>query len=170
MANVNFVYLQGKTKWFRHSAPNKFGNWSHDLYLDPTSLEKWKELQENSEDVQGIKNRLKRDEDGDFVTLRRPVEKQMRTGKKVGFAPPEVFMADGVTPLRGVLVGNTSDITTKLEVYQHFIPGTKDKKAKAIRWLSSKVDNLVPFENTGEDLTENEQRASKGLDKQPAQF
>jgi len=169
MAKTEFVYLQGKTKWFRHSAPNQWGNWAHDLYLDPPSLEKWKELQEGGEDIQGIKNQLRKDEDGYFVTLRRPIEKQMKTGKKMGFSPPDVYMADGVTPLRGVLVGNGSDITTKLEVYTHFIPGSTNKKARAIRWLSSKVDNLVPFENT-KDLHEIEQRAAKGLAEQPAQF
>ena len=170
MPKMEFVYLQGKTKWFRHSAPNKFGSWSHDLYLDPPSLEKWKELQEGSEDIQGIKNQLRKDEDGYFVTLRRPVEKQLRTGKKIGFAPPDVFMADGVTPLRDINIGDGSDVTTKLEVYTHFIPGSPNKMGRAIRWLSSKIDNLVPFENKSSEFTKEEQRAVKGLAEQPAQF
>jgi len=168
MARTEFVYLQGKTKWFRHSAPNQWGNWSHELYLDTPSLEKFRSLQESTEGVSGIKNQLRKDDDGYFVTLRRPAEKQLRTGQKRGFAPPEVFMADGVTPLRGVLVGNGSDVTTKIEVYQHFVPGGSGK-AKAIRWLSSKIDNLVPFENT-RDANEDEQRSAKGLADQPVQF
>jgi hypothetical protein len=169
LAKIDFVYLQGKTKWFRHSAPNQWGNWSHDLYIDPPSLEKWKELQTGSDDVLGIKNQLRKDEDGYFVTLRRPVEKQLRSGKKIGFAPPEVLTADGVTPLRGVMVGNGSDVTTKLEVYTHFVPGSNNKKARAIRWLSSKIDNLVPFE-INKDFNENEEKQVRGLAEQPAQF
>lgn len=163
-----FIYLQGKTKWFRHQTPNKFHRYSHQLYLNEESLRKFKELQENKEDVQGIKNVLMKDEDGYYTTLSRPASKEIK-GKVIGFAPPMVYMSDGVTPLSGLNIGNGSDITTKMEVYTYFIPGQTNKKGMACRWLSSRIDNLVPYEGLATTLPPDEARAQKGLASQPIQ-
>lgn len=169
---VDYEFLQGKVKWFRSQTPDPWGWYKHDLYLDGPSLEKWQRLKEL-----GIKNELKRDDDGDYVTLRRPTEKKLRSGKTIGYNPPEVLdgskplPSGGFEPLRNVLVGNGSDITTKIEVYSYNVPvppGQPKKTGKAIRWLSSRIDNLIPFE-INRDFDENQEKLIKGLDDQPPQ-
>lgn len=170
MAKTDYVYLKGKVKWFRASKPDDWGNWKTDLYLVPESLEKVRELQTASSGVSGIKNTLKKDEEGYFITLRRPTAKTIR-GKLVGFTPPEVLdgtktLPDGTNPPLGeVAVGNGSDVTIKLSVYQHGTPG--GGKAKACRWEAARIDNLVPYEGKS-DFTEGEKEQIEGLSEQPA--
>lgn len=155
MAQTEFINVQGKVKWFRHNIPDTNGAWTHIMYLDAPSLEKMRELQS-----EGMKNLIRKDEDGWWIRFKRPTEIRLRTGRTIGFAPPEVMLADG-TPAREINVGNGSDVTTRLEVYSHKTPtgGT----ARAARWLSSRIDNLIPF-NGNEDRNEFEKRAVSGLD------
>jgi hypothetical protein len=163
MSNTEFVFVRGKAKWFKHEKPDPtYLKWSHVLYPDNESLEKLRDLQS-----QGMKNLIRKDEDGWYITLSRPAERKTRDGTRFGMNPPEILMADG-TPLRlGTKIGNGSDVTTKLEVYSHKTPG--GGKAKAARWLSTRIDNLVPFEKS-RDFGEEENRAIKGLEEQPEQL
>lgn len=163
---TDIVYLQGKVKWFRANQPDEWNKYKHVLYPNPESLEKIRDLQTSTSGVTGIKNILKKDEDGYCISISRPASKTIK-GKVVGFAPPEVLEADGKTPLRNVLVGNGSDVTTKVEVYTHGTPG--GGRAKAMRWASSRIDNLVPYESR-RDFTEKESEAVEGLAEQPPQF
>jgi len=157
-SNTQFVYLQGKAKWVRTRQVNPWGKWTCTLYPTPESLEKVRQLQ-----AEGMKNVIKKDEDGYNVTFSRPQEKEDRLGRKYGLTPVEVLNADG-SVLDG-LVGNGSDVTIKLEVYTHKTPG--GGKAKASRLLGIRVDNLVPY--TPESMDEDQLRSIKGLDKQPPQ-
>lgn len=154
------VYLSGKAKWVKTSQPNKFGDWSLDLYPLPESLTIVKDMK-----AQGLKNALKRDADGDgdFMTFKRPTQKVIR-GKLQGFAPPLVVEEDGKTPLT-VYVGNGSDVTICLEVYG---PGNKNGGwGIASRLKSIKVHNLVPF--TGNiDFDADQQKQMAKLADQPA--
>ena len=163
---TEFVYLQGKVKWFRAQQPDEYGKWKHVLYPNAESLEKIRDLQLSQDGVTGIKNVLKKDEDGYSMTFSRPASKEIR-GKIVGFAPPDVFESDGKTPMRNVNVGNGSDVTTKIAVYSHGTPG--GGRAKAARWESSRIDNLVPY-NPPRDYTDSEEKSARGLSDQPAQF
>lgn len=153
------VYIKGKVKSFRHQAPNEWGKYSHAVYLTGESLETMRDLQ-----TQGIKNQMHKDEDGYYMWFNRPTE-ILAKGKRIGLAPPLVVMADGITPLQGVLVGNGSDVTTKIEVYEFNVPGA-GKKGKAIRWKATRIDNLVPYEPK-RDFTDVEVDAVKGLADQP---
>lgn len=162
---VEYVYLTGKSKWFKHQAPNKFGNWSHDIYLTPESVEKVKDLQQTKGKTDGIKNQIKHDDDGDYISLSRPQSKTIR-GKVVGFAPPEVLGRDSL-PLYDMLVGNGSDITTKCEYYTYKKP-FGDGRGSAIRWASTRVDNLIPFV-TQRDFDEDQTKAVSGLETVPHQ-
>ena len=163
MANTTeFVYVKGKLKWHRHQQPNEWNKWSVCLYPDPSSLEKIRDLQS-----EGLKNVIKKDEDGYYTTFGRPASKEIR-GRMQGFAPPLVLdgsitLEDGSHPPLDpkVQIGNGSDGTLKLEVYKHKTPG--GGTAKAARWLSTLVHNLIPYSSM-EDLDENAQRAAKGLD------
>lgn len=155
-----YLFLQGKAKWVRHTLPDPWGNWKLDLYMTPESLETFKKVQAEL----GLLNRLKQDEDGEFGTFKRPIEKQRRDGKKFGFAPPEVLQADGKTPLRDTLVGNGSDVTAKIELYQYNKPG--GGKGWATRWAALRVDNLVPFDGH-RDFDGDAQKQVEGLDTAP---
>jgi hypothetical protein len=155
-----FKYIQGKVSWFRSDVPNNWNKYACQIHPDAKSLEIIRDLQ-----AQGLKNQLKKDEDGYFVNFSRPVTKTFDTGKIITFTPVEVFDKEG-NPYYGT-VGNGSDATLKIEVYEHKTPG--GGTAVAARWVSARIDNLVPF-NPGTDLTAREAEAAQGLNEQPKQW
>src|SRR3990167_7095580 len=164
--NVEWVYFQGKAKWARLINPDlKFNCWSMVLYPTPESYAQILELKETKNNVAGILNVIKKDEDGYNITLKRPVNKPMR-GKVVAFSPPEVLEADGKTPLRNALIGNGSDVTCKCEYYKYNTP--IGGKGTAIRLLSVRVDTLIPYEMK-KDFTEDQLKAVEGLSEHPPQ-
>lgn len=151
---TDYVFIQGKLSWLKFTVPDEWNKWKVTIHPNAEGLEKIRELQ-----TEGVKNVLKKDEDGYFTTFSRPTSKMIK-GKVVGLAPPELLQADGKTPLTGVLVGNGSDGVVKLEVYSHGTPG--GGKAKAARLLSAKIDNLIPFE-LKRDFSAGQQEAVAGL-------
>lgn len=157
----DYIWLQGKAKWAKLSAPDKYGNWSIQVYPTPKSLEEFRALKEK----RNLLNQEKRDDDGSYFIFRRPTQKMMR-GKVVGFAPPEVLKADGESPLRESIIGNGSDVTVKVEVYGYTPPGAS-KQSYATRLNSVRVDNLVPFSNTSFDP--DQQQLVAGMSDQPPQ-
>lgn len=164
---TNYIYLQGKTTWFKFNRINDWGKWSHNLYLNADSLDTFRKLQEANTEVAGIKNTLKKDDDGYYAQISRPAHMKRR-GREEALTPPAVFEADGKTPWQGGLIGNGSDVTSKIEVYDYPVPGSK-LRGRAIRWVSTKVDKLVPFEAERDNLA-TELREAKGLAEQPPQF
>lgn len=164
MARTENVYLTGTLSWVRDRTPDEWGNYKATIHPDSESLEKVRELA-----AEGVKNVIKKDENGYYVTYKRPVQK-MINGKVVGFIP--VILLDGsqklpdgsFAPMRDVNVGNGSTGVMKLQVYEHRTPG--GGKAKAARLESIRVDNLVPFQSKAE-FSEEELRITKGLDQQP---
>lgn len=137
-----FIDVQGKISWLHAVGFNKFDCWSVTLHPDTKSLEVLRELQ-----AQGLKNQMKKDDDGYFMAFRRDPTKLMR-GKLVAFAAPKVVDKDGI-PMDGSRIGNGSDATVRLEVYQHGTPS--GGKSKAARFDSVRIDNLIPF-NPGTDF------------------
>lgn len=152
---TDIVYLSGKAKWVRTQTPDKYGKYGLVLYPDEPSLLKIHKMKE-----EGIKNVLKKDDDGYNMTFSRPQNITVR-GSVKGLTPPEVLGKDNL-PLRE-LVGNGSDVTIKLEYYGG--PTPIGGKYKAARLLAVKVDNLVPF-NQG-SYTDEQKELVKGLDEQP---
>ena len=133
------------------------------IYPDPESLETLRNLQK-----EGLKNVEHRDEDGSYFNFNRPVH-IMVGGKVVGLEPVEVLSSVG-SPFAD-LIGRGSDLTLKLEVYKHKVPGKRDAEgnpqmAKAARLQSVRVDKLVPA-SVKQDFTEQQQHAVKGLMEQP---
>ena len=159
VVSQEYVFIQGKLSWVYCYKPNQWGDWTVTIHPTPPSLEKIRELQ-----TEGIKNVLKKDEDGYYTRFKRPTQRVVK-GKVIGLTAPEVLQADGKTPLK-LNVGNGSDGVVKLEVYQHNTPS--GKKAKAARLLSVKVDNLVPFEMK-RDFSEGQKEAVEGLAEQPVE-
>jgi len=152
------IYLKGKAKWAnRLYIPDvEYKRWSLQLYPDNEALETIRELQ-----AEGVKNVLKKDDEGYHIQLGRPTEKVIR-GKVVAFTPPVVADANG-SPT-SVAIGNGSDVTVKMEVYTHPTPG--GGSAKAMRLESVRIDNLVPFEK--DSFNDEEKVQVQGLTEQPA--
>lgn len=166
------VYLQGKLKWPKLvQADSKFGEpkWSVVLYPDADSHNKILELQKK-----GIKNVIKKDEEGWFVTFSRHVSKTYR-GKIKTFSPP--ILVDGKKPLPSGgyepftdAIGNGTDATVKIEVYAYKAPTDPIGKMTgcACRLVSVRVDNLVPYA-PNKDYDEDQKKMVKGMDEQPEQ-
>jgi hypothetical protein len=155
---VDYVYFSGKGSWFNHliNADLEFNKWHVTLHFNPESLDKFRELK--------LKTHLKKDDDGYYAKLSRPVTKLIR-GKMVSFAPPKFFDKDGM-PIDGKGIGNGSDITVKCEVYKYTAPSAKEKQ-NAIRLESVRVDNLVPYV-PNRDYTKEQAAGAEGLMEQPA--
>ena len=147
------INIQGKVKWARFVAPDKFDCWSCDIYPTAESLEVLRGLQ-----AEGAKNVMKKDDDGYFMRIRRPVNKKMGA-KMVNFTAPRVVDTNG-QPADASKIGNGSDVTLKIEAYQHNVPN--GGKAKAIRLEAVKIDNLVPF-NPEADFSPEELASIEGL-------
>jgi hypothetical protein len=163
MAVENY-YLSGKAKWIHAHQLGKYGKWTHNLYLDDKSKEVWNELKA----TKGLMNSLKRDDDGDYLIIARAPSIRVQ-GRDTPLAPPKILEADGKTEFIG-RVGHGSILTTKVEIYPYH-PSNAPRGAKkyAMRWVSSRIDDLVPFD-AKRDFTEEEQESIKGLVDQPRPF
>lgn len=165
-----FYFLSGKTKWFRPDTPNQWGKWSHVLYPDPPSLEIVRKLMEPTDSLAGIKNVLQKDDDGYFLYIGRKTKIEPRAGTPIPLRPPEIYDKDGKTPLRGVYVGNGSDVTTKVNVYSHSMPtGAGGKKGRAMRWESSRIDHLVPYDAPRDEPGNVYKDPKRGYDTHPSE-
>jgi len=150
-----YLYVQGKLSWVKCDKPDEWGKWKATIHPTPASLEKIRDLQ-----AEGLKNVLKKDEDGYYVSFSRPTQRMLK-GKVIGMVPPTIVGEDGA-PLNKA-IGNGSDGILKLEVYQHNTPG--GGKAKAARLESVKVTNFIPFVRE-KDLDPQMLKVTEGLDKQ----
>lgn len=156
---TTLYYIPGKFMWCRAEKPNKFGKWSTVQYPSKEGMEIVRKLKE-----EGLKNVVKKDEDGENITWSRDTQKMIK-GKLIAFTAPIVLGADGQTPLKDY-VGNGSDGVIKIAVYSynHPIGG----KGIAARWESIRIDNLVPY-NKDRDFQDDQLKQVAGLDQQPAQ-
>lgn len=149
------VYLSGKAKWAKLKQPDpKYNKWKIDLYVEANSESHNKILDMQK---QGIKNILRKDEDGYVMSFSRATERKSRDGKVQGMTPPLVLNADG-SPYDG-FIGNGSDVTLKLEHYTY-------NMGSAVRLVSVRVDKLVEF-TPSRDFDEGEKEAAEGLMDQP---
>lgn len=155
------VYVKGKVSWVKAVQPNQWDKWQVTLHPDAESLEVIRDLQS-----QGIKNVIKKDDDGYYVAFSRPTTIELRKGVLTGVTPPEVVDANGA-PMENVAIGNGSDATVKLEVYSH--PTPTGGRAKAARWAALRIDNLIPFNRDTDypDADQSRKEVSEGLREQP---
>lgn len=158
-------YVQGKLKFVRVVQPDvMYDCWSTKIYPTAESLEKIRMWQ-----GQGMKNVLKMDEEEGnawITTFRCPTKRLRKDGTMWTFEAPQVVDKDGA-PMDGRLIGDGSDGTLKLEVYEHGTPG--GGKAIAARLVGLRVDVLVPF-NPDSDYTDKEKKEVEGLRAQPPLF
>jgi hypothetical protein len=124
----SYYYLSGKAKWAKLFKPDdKYKNWQIQVYLDDQSMATY--------DESGMTMQKKQDEDGTFVTFRRPEAKVIKD-ELVKFNPPDVLDASGNKLEQ--LVGNGSDVTIKVIVYDTM-------KGKGHRLEAVKVNKLVEY-------------------------
>jgi hypothetical protein len=155
---AKFEFLQGKCMWARLNDPDvEYNTWSVRLYLTPDSYNKVMKLKEGTAGVDGILNEVKKDDEGYFITLRRPLTKEWG-GKRQQLTPPILVDKDNQPFID--YIGNGSDITAKVTVYEYTKPFKKGK-GTAIRLEAVKVDNLVPYKK--EQMSSFAQEAVKGL-------
>ena len=155
---TKLIDVYGKIKYIHAVNFNKYNKWSVTFYPDNKSLEIIRDLQ-----AQGLKNVMKKDDDGYFIQFSREPTKLMR-GKVVAFAAPKVVDKDGKI-FDGSKIGWGSDCTIRLEVYQHGTPN--GGKAKAARWDSVRVDNLIEFTPDKSDWSEEDKENVKSLTSAP---
>lgn len=127
---TTFIYLSGKAKWAKVYKPDEAFNttfWRIDVDLDPKSQAVF--------DKSGLRLKPKTAEDGTFITFRRPTQKQFKTELKE-FDPPKVVDKNGEDFSQ--TIGNGSEVTIKVEVYDSF-------KGKGHRLVGVRVDNLVEY-------------------------
>lgn len=133
---TKYYYLSGKCKWAKLRKPDdKYNNFQLPLYLDKKSLELYNTL--------GLGLKVREDDEGTFVTFKRPVAKMIKT-ELVEFGPPKVLNADN-TEFDG-LVGNGSEVTAKISVYDTF-------KGPGHRLETVRVEKLVEYNPPREDAT-----------------
>lgn len=144
------IYVSGTAEWAQVKRPNKFGNWSINVYADKATRKSLKELGLRANPKEGNEEYG----DGWFLTFRRPTS-AMWKGVQTDLAPPKVVLADG-TEFDG-LIGNGSKVTVKLEVYEY--KGGTDAKGlsyeggKAARLVSVRIDELVEYVANSENET-----------------
>jgi len=162
LKKATFQYVQGKASWVRVVKPDTtFNVWTVTIHPTPESLDKIRDWQ-----AEGLKNQLKKDEDGYYTKFRCPVSRERKDGSIWTFLPPETLDKDG-KPMDGSVIGNGSDVTLKLEVYEHNTPG--GGRAIAARLVGVRVDNLVPFDPET-DFRPDEMARVEGLKEQPEQL
>jgi hypothetical protein len=170
VASNKVYYFSGKAKyrpWL--TRPDvEYKNWNVVLYLDEKSLQTFRALKDGEGNLEGIMNHLNQDEDGWFATFKRPTHKEWK-GKEEALLPPVVLDANGIPWQSELLIGAGSDITVKCEWYSFNKPFKKGARGSAIRMVSARIDNLVPFEQN-RDFTDGEKKLAEGLAEQPKQL
>lgn len=126
------VYLSGKAKWAKvYKLDEKYRNWQIQLYMDAESMKKYK--------ASGMTMAIKEDDDGQYVTFRRPEAKLIKA-EMVKFNPPRVVDADG-QPFDDN-IGNGSTVTIKVLVYDTI-------KGPGHRLEAVRVDKHIPYVKAG---------------------
>ena len=130
-------YFAGTCKWAQvYKVDEKYRNWKIDLYLDEDSQALFTES--------GMTSKLKSDDDGLFITLRRRDQQLM--GKELkDFDPPTVVDNDG-TPMTD-LIGNGSSVVAKVAVFD-----TRNGVGHRLEGIM--VQELVPYEGETESQIE----------------
>lgn len=160
--NSKDVFLRGKCKFFKllGRGDMEYQCWGTVLYLTQESYATFLELRKGDETTDGIMNEIKLDDEGHYVNLRRPWTRKFK-GTETMLAPPVVVNKDNMPWNSDTAIGNGSDVTVKCEYYT-FKPPFKAKRGSAIRLISARVEELVPYEPQ-RDFTEFEAEQTKGL-------
>lgn len=154
------VYVTGKARWAKLINPDpQYEKWAITVYPINEDMPKVHKLISD-----GIKNTLKKDDDGYYITFSRPIRIKLRTGMTKPMDAPVVIDADG--SVFSSAIGDGSDVTVKLDTYGGPGPGGRGSY-KAARLAAVRINNLVPYDRNS--MNDNEQKLLGELDKQPKQ-
>lgn len=137
---AELVKIEGALSWVKVDPSNpeppfgeeKSGKWSCCIHPKPEGVELIRDLQ-----AVGLKNVVKKDENGYYTKFSRPCFKFNKEGVKTkDFGSPKLT---GAEPKE---IGNGSLGTLTLEVYEHPTPG--GGKAKAARLVAVDITRLTP--------------------------
>lgn len=144
------IYVSGILEWAQVKTPNKFGNWSVNVYADKAQRKALKEMGLRANPKEGNEEYG----DGWFLTFRRPTTATWK-GVLTPLEPPKVVTADG-QPFDG-LIGNGSKGAVKLEVYEYKggtdANGMAYQGGKAARLVGVRIDELVEYVRPTENET-----------------
>ena len=123
-------YFSGTARWAKvHKPDDKYKNYTLDLYMDDASKKAYMKS--------GLQLKDRVDEDGEhYVTLRMPSVRMVKGKPEEG--KPDVLDKDG-NPTKA-LIGNGSEVTCKVEIYEW--DGRVGHRLQAVR-----ADKLVEFED-----------------------
>lgn len=161
MATNETVIVHGKARWAFTRKLDQYGAWSIVLYPNPESLDVINGLIKD-----GIKNNLKKDDEGYYIKFKREPEKKKKDGTVFRLDPPEILLTDG-TPYNDI-IGDGSDVSIRLEVYGGKAP-FGGGNYKAARLGGVKVQNLVPYTPATMAKDEYEQKNAQRLMDAPLQ-
>lgn len=136
-----YVYLSGKGRWVKLFTPSQWNKYSLELNPDNPSLSIILDLKKR-----GIRNTIKKDDEGYWISLSRPSEISVK-GQKRAMEPPAVTdNSDPPNPWnKDKAIGNGSDIVCKVHVREYTVPLTGNK-GLALRLEAVKVVTLAPYE------------------------
>jgi len=137
MASKN-IYLTGDCKWARVYEPDlKYKRWTIDVYPDAASWSVY--------EASGLDLKLREDTDGKHIKLSRPTMKLIKD-KIVEFDPVEILKHDNTPMSTKTLIGNGSNVTCKVVVYDTV-------KGKGHRLEAVRVNELVEFQKDEVDTS-----------------
>lgn len=150
------VFVSGKVKFAMLHELSQFNKYSIVLYPDEESMKKVNELK-----TKGIKNEIKKDDDGYFIGFHRAPFIETKDGRNIPLGPPLVLNKEGGQDT--ALVGKGSDVIIQLDTY-----GGSGAKGKymAARLTAVRIINLVPYGGQGE-FPPGIERQVRGLAEQP---
>lgn len=114
---------------FEDKEDGHFANWNTGLLLDEETLRVYRALALNQVKVK----------ENNQVTFKRSEFKRDK-GQLVPLGPPRVTLPEGIE--EGTAIGNGSDVTIGIEVYDY---SYKNRPGKAARWNSVVVHELVEY-------------------------
>ncbi len=157
--NTEWYKFTGISSFDHVTQPDlEFNNWNIRVHLDEESLAKFEELKKPLEDgTEGILNESKMDDDGVYVTFKRPMSRKWN-GVDTMLTPPVILDKDE-NAFEG-RIGSGSKVTVKCEVYKYNKPFKKGK-GRAMRLLAVKVLDHVPY--TKSNFTESEEKQASGF-------
>lgn len=131
---MKIIFISGECAWAKLDTPDtKFstaGVYTIDVFLDEANRQKFNEA--------GIQLKVKEKDGKTFATFRR-VHSKLVKGVSTVVGPPPIHYADGTSLKGNQKIGNGSEVTLKISVYD--TPKGKGSNIEAIR-----VDHLVPYE------------------------
>ncbi len=130
------VYMTGVSGWTHLGQPGKYGNYTVDMYLDDESWEKF--------DKVGLQLKPKEDDQGKYVTFRRPPSQQLINGTIIEHGPAKIVDDNGDPFEEPNRIWRGSKLTCRLVVYDTI-------KGKGHRLEAVRVEELAEREGEVQD-------------------